>query len=162
MSNAHETWSAAWEAMEQGDVRLAYDLFLRSANEGNADAQVAIGYAIEHGDFHWLDPADADLWYQRAAEQNNMCALYNIGLNKIQRGELVDAFAVMKRAYMAGEQDALVHLLELFRYSGLPAGDDVFFKAKLRTALRRRDVSDDLVPRGRALLSATDSGLQAP
>ncbi|BDU18016.1 hypothetical protein [Lysobacter auxotrophicus] len=139
--------------MELGDTRRAYKLFLQAAAAGDADAQVAIAYHIETGEFSWLSKADALYWYQQAAEQDSSSALFNLGLNEVEFGEPARALDLMMRAYSFGELDALVYIIELLPYSNRSAEDMAFFSKKLKYALRHGALSESLIARAGAILA---------
>lgn len=152
MSKASDAWIRAWELMEDGHVEQAYVHFLQAAQAGDSDAHVAIGYLIESGDFSWLEASTANEFYAMAAEKNNVCGLFNLGLNRLDSGAKAEAAELMARSYHAGELDAMVYLLELFEFLEAEAFQKSELEAKLESALRRGDLSEFVESRAAALL----------
>jgi TPR repeat protein len=87
---------AAWGANPQfeegkaaflkGDTEAALALWLPLANQGDADAQFAIGTMYYTGRGLPLNHTESAYWYHRAAEQGLAAAQYNLG-NAYKRGE---------------------------------------------------------------------------
>ena len=68
------------------DGRLAYDpaeavrWFRLAADQGDADAQLNLGYMYEYGRGVRQDPAEAARWYRLAADQGDAVAQTNLGI----------------------------------------------------------------------------------
>jgi uncharacterized protein len=62
-----------------GQQAAAAKLFLRAAEQGNARAQLQIGYQYNYGEGVPLNAAEAVKWYRRAAEQGDAAAESNLG-----------------------------------------------------------------------------------
>jgi TPR repeat protein len=152
MSKDSDAFARAWQLMEDGHVEQAYEYFLQAAHAGDSDANLAIGYLIESGDFSWLETSKADEFYTMAAEQNNAYALFNLGLNRLEAGDRAEAAALMAKSYRAGEPDAIIHMLELFEFLEAESFQRSELEAALATALKRGDLSELLESRAVALL----------
>ncbi|MEN4904655.1 hypothetical protein [Luteimonas sp. TWI1437] len=152
MSKDSDAFARAWQLMEEGHVERAYEHFLQAAHAGDSDANLAIGYLIESGDFSWLEESKADEFYTMAAEQNNAYALFNLGLNRLDSGDKTEAAELMTRSYRAGEPDAMVYLLELFQFLKVESIQRSELEAALGIALKRGDLSELLESRAVALL----------
>jgi TPR repeat protein len=63
----------------RGDYASAFRLFGPVANEGNADAQYALGFMYDHGQGVPQNYAEAAKWWRLAADQGNTFAQYNLG-----------------------------------------------------------------------------------
>lgn len=66
-------------AFARGDYVTAFREFKALAEEGDADAQVIIGFMYAHGLWVLKDAAEAAEWYRKAAQQGNGAAQYNLG-----------------------------------------------------------------------------------
>lgn len=69
----------AAKAYQSGDFRKAVLLFLPTAEEGDPEAQVNIGFMYYCGMHVAKDHAEAASWYLKAAKQNNVTAQFSIG-----------------------------------------------------------------------------------
>lgn len=67
-------------AFNQGDYITSFSLWSTLATQGHADAQVFVGLSYENG---WGTPKSvslAEVWYQKAARNNNLTGQYLLGL----------------------------------------------------------------------------------
>jgi TPR repeat protein len=62
-----------------GQQAAAAKLFLPAAEQGNARAQLQIGYQYNYGEGVPVNAAEAVKWYRRAAEQGDAAAESNLG-----------------------------------------------------------------------------------
>ncbi len=104
-------------AYNQGDYGTALREWRPLAEQGNAGAQLNVGYMYDNGYGVPQDYKQAIKWYRRAAEQGNKRAQYNLGLmydigygvpkNKVQAHMWYDiagvAVATRYRDYVARE-----------------------------------------------------------
>ena len=67
-------------AYNQGDYGTALREWRPLAKQGNAGAQLNVGYMYDNGYGVPQDYKEAIKWYRRAAEQGNKRAQYNLGL----------------------------------------------------------------------------------
>jgi len=67
-------------AYDRGDYATAFEEMLPIAEQGNADAQFALGVMYGNGDGVPQDYAVAMKWYRLAAEQGIARAQYNLGI----------------------------------------------------------------------------------
>lgn len=68
-SNGEADLQAAKEAQQKGDFDTAIPLFKKSADSGNAEAQLALGLIYETGMGVKADAKEAFSWYQKSAKQ---------------------------------------------------------------------------------------------
>ena len=66
-------------AYDRADYRAALDVWLPSAEQGDAEAQTRVGEIYEHGLRGEPDYAAAAEWYRRAAEHGNTRAQFDLG-----------------------------------------------------------------------------------
>ena len=99
-------------AYDRADYRTALNVWLPAAEEGEADAQNAVGEIFERGLGGDPNYELAFVWYQRAAEQGhkgaqvNLATLYETGRGVAQ--DKVEALNWYRRAWGIGE-DELIH-----------------------------------------------------
>lgn len=67
------------DVSKNNDVK-AFELFQKSANQGNAGGQYGLALFYESGRGVAKDSTKAVEWYQKAADQNNPDALFNLGM----------------------------------------------------------------------------------
>ncbi|MDT8383160.1 MAG: tetratricopeptide repeat protein [Gammaproteobacteria bacterium] len=68
------------QAFNRGDYIASFSLWSTLATQGHADAQVFVGLSYENG---WGTPKSvslAEVWYQKAARNNNVTGQYLLGL----------------------------------------------------------------------------------
>lgn len=135
----------------QQDPAAALDLWRRAAELGDAGAAYSLGFA--HAYAHGR-PAEAVLWFRRAAETGHVDAMVELA-RLLQRGEGVDrdpiqAAALYRRAALTGAGEARRKLVELYAGGeGLPA-DPV--RAEVWALLADR-AGDPVSPEGRRVVA---------
>ena len=93
-------------------LRKAEEWFIVAAQTGGADAECVLGTRSAQGAFGVVDYVKAKEWWEKAAEQNNLIAMENLG-DMYQRGEegvpqdRRRAFAWFERAAEAGLPTAM-------------------------------------------------------
>ena len=100
-AEAQNNMADAKSAYLRGDYRSAFDLWIKEAEAGNAEAQSWIGSLYANGEGVDVDDAKALNWYLAAARQGNHMAQANVG-----------AFYFMGRGTARDVQEAL-HWLTL-------------------------------------------------
>src|SRR5579862_7032168 len=82
MPSRHERspFEDAVAAHERGDFATAIRLWRPLADQGNADAQYALGVIYYFGQGVPHDCAAAASWFRKAADQGNATAQFNLGL----------------------------------------------------------------------------------
>lgn len=70
----------AQKAFNNKNYISSLSLYLKSANEGNANAQAYVGYQYNKGLGVEQNYSKALQWYLKAAAQNNAASLYNLGV----------------------------------------------------------------------------------
>jgi hypothetical protein len=71
---------AASQDVKRVDYGKSEEWFKKSANQGLAEAQLALGWLYENGQGVSLDMLEASRWYRRAAKQGLSEAQYNLAL----------------------------------------------------------------------------------
>ena len=80
VQNIPADYSAGLRAFQTKDYASALREWRTSADQGNSQAQNAVGFVYEHGLGVPPNPAEALKWYRKAAEQGYGPAEYNLGL----------------------------------------------------------------------------------
>ena len=92
----------------------AFNYHRRAADQGEAQAQVIIGYMYQYGRGIPKDDAEAVKWYRRAAEQGNAVAQYNLGVMYDEGKGVTQAYAEAvewwRKAAEQGNADAQFNL----------------------------------------------------
>jgi TonB family protein len=96
------------------------------AEQGDAEAQMDLGYLYEHGIGYPQDGAQAEAWYEKAAAQGlaraDVCLAQMLLWSKLVPHDEPRAVELLKHADAAGDQYAAYYLGYLYRYGqgGLP------------------------------------------
>ena len=78
--SAAEALDAAEEALEREDYPFAFQLYLRGARAGNSDAQAMLAALYQTGIGVERSVIEAELWFLKAANQNNLVACNQLGV----------------------------------------------------------------------------------
>jgi len=70
----------AHEAYNKGDFKTAFDLYVKLADEDNADAQTSLGFMYQNAQGCEKDEIKAFEFYERAAELKQPYALFNLAI----------------------------------------------------------------------------------
>lgn len=101
-------------AYDRADYKTALNVWMATAEAGDAEAQVNVGEIFERGHGGTPNYTAAALWYRKAAEQGNARAQYNLG-TLYEQG--------------LGVEKDMTQALNLYRQAwGLPE-DDLIFKS---------------------------------
>ncbi|MDA0740161.1 MAG: tetratricopeptide repeat protein, partial [Nitrospirae bacterium] len=73
-------YQAGVDAYERGDYETALKEWRPLADQGNATAQLNLGFMYDNGQGVPQDDQEAVKWFRRAAEQGDADAQYNLGL----------------------------------------------------------------------------------
>ena len=74
-----QIYQRGYDAYKQKDYAAALPLLTSAAKKGHVQAQFYLGVCYSLGYGTPRKPAEALLWYERAAAQGNRDALYNCG-----------------------------------------------------------------------------------
>ncbi len=128
-----ETLDAAYQALQNQEYDVAYELFYALAEEGNALAQFEIGVLYHRGAGVETDVARASRWYASAAEQGYADAQYRLG-NMYMMGEGTpqsdtEAIHWHEKAARQGHKDAARNLASLRRISSAKTREELEIEA---------------------------------
>jgi TPR repeat protein len=99
--------STAWD---NGDLRRAFQLFVRAAESGDSSSQLALGYFHDYGLYVKKDKKKAMQWYYQAYRQGDAGAANNIATVHRDRGQTGKMIWWFRRAIAMGDHDALLNL----------------------------------------------------
>jgi TPR repeat protein len=91
------------EAWGKGDYKAAIKDWQGAAARGDADAQFNLGQAYRLGKGVSADPAKAEDWYRKAAEQGHFQAEDNYGRMLFQRGQRAKAAPWLEKSAARGD-----------------------------------------------------------
>ncbi|NTV66802.1 MAG: toll/interleukin-1 receptor domain-containing protein [Chlorobaculum sp.] len=74
------TYAEGVKLYDAGKYDEAYPLFLKAAEQGDANAQCYIGVMYDNGYGVAQNYVEAEKWYRKSAEQGNSAAQFNLGL----------------------------------------------------------------------------------
>ena len=124
-SASAQTYEEALAAYQRGDYATAYRGLRIHADQGNAGAQIYIGFMYVTGTGIPQDRAEAAKWFRKAADQGNAIAQFNLGL-MYNKGEGVpqdhaEAVKWYRKAADQGDADAQSYLgLMYYKGQGVP------------------------------------------
>ncbi len=81
-----EAYLKGRKADQEGDYSKAMEWYLKAVDQGNAEAEICIGFYYDKGLGVVQDQKEAKRWYQKAADkglavaQNNMGVIYRDGI----------------------------------------------------------------------------------
>lgn len=124
-SASAQTYEEALAAYQRGDYATAYRGLRIHAAQGNASAQIYLGFMYVTGTGIPQDRAEAAKWFRKAADQGNAIAQFNLGL-MYNKGEGVsqdhaEAVKWYRKAADQGDADAQSYLgLMYYKGQGVP------------------------------------------
>jgi len=108
---------AGVDAWSRGDFAVAVQEWREPAREGDADAQFNLGQAYRLGRGVESDPAQAEVFYAKAAAQGHIKAAENLGLMLFQSGRREEALPYVTAASDRGDPRAQ-YLLGIAHFNG--------------------------------------------
>ncbi|MEZ5299709.1 MAG: hypothetical protein R3F11_03435 [Verrucomicrobiales bacterium] len=124
-----------------GKAEEAAKAFEKLATEGSMEAQFALAMLYDLGHGVPRSVADAETWYQRAANQGHMAAQYNLGELLLRTANTDDGVkrgaAEIEKAAKAGSQRAMIAMANLYLI-GAPGREVASMKSGAGSGRRRR------------------------
>lgn len=115
--------------------------YRRSAQAGNASAQINLGNCLSTGRGVCRDDAEALRWYKRALRQGDSCAANNIATIYRDRGDESRALLWYKRAVSQGDDDAWVEVGKRL-YAGIGSTADAIEAVRcFRKAIASKNIT---------------------
>jgi uncharacterized protein len=151
---SQEDAHAAWDV---GDLRKAFQLFSKCAQEDESGCMLNLGYFYDEGIGIRKSKSQAMHWYRLAVRAGNIAAASSVAILYREKGRYRLSFQWFRRSARMGDGDAEVEIAK-----ALAAGTGVRRSiAGARGALRRAISSKCITPLGReeavSLLVATKS-----
>lgn len=103
--------SSEWDA---GNLTHAFDLFLRLAERGDPVSQNNVGFFYDNGIGVQANKEKARYWYEKAAENGDICAYSNIAILYQEAGDLESAIDWFGKALIKGDGDAALKLAKIY------------------------------------------------
>jgi len=107
------------EIFYQGDIVGAMQPYRKAAAQGYAPAQVKLAAIFDRSEFD----EEAELWYQKAVEQNNAEAQFGLGLMHITgeapEPDMEKALSLITAAAEQGLYKAIEMMVQAYRYGEL-------------------------------------------
>jgi TPR repeat protein len=88
----------AHDAYNSQNYKRAFTLYSDLAQQGDADAQTSLGFMYQNGQGTAKDSDAALRWYEKAAEQKQPYALFNLALHHMNHGDQFQAHALFLEA----------------------------------------------------------------
>ncbi len=96
-----------------GNLKKAFELFLKAAEDGNDSAMDRVASMYESAEGVDYDFDKAIYWYRKAVDAGNITSLYNLGVSYRTRGDVLKAKYWFEKALDAGDLDAALDLGKL-------------------------------------------------
>lgn len=153
-TNLFDEANRAWDA---GKKKLAFQLFLTAARNGEEDAFNSVGYFFDHGIGVKKDPINAYAWYRRAAMRGNLAGCLNLGVWFRDVGNLRRSKFWFEKAYAQGDGSAAYELGKIYlsQRSGRSAQRALQY---LTVAVKSKYISTDECEEAKKLLAKMERG----
>ncbi len=106
---------------EDGEFRAAFQLFLRSARNGDSGSQLNVGFCYDTGEGVRRNKTKALFWYKRAYRRGDACAANNTGTIWRDRQNPKRALYWFHRAIKLGNEDSNLEIAKLYLQNGDPS-----------------------------------------
>ena len=127
---------------DDGNGKLAFQLFLQAANGGHASAKNSAGYFLDHGIGVRKNRVQALIWYRRAARQGDLSAYSNIAISYRDAGNARRARTWFARAVDRGDGGAAVDLAKLLLETKRKSNTSAAVRY-LKVAVKSKYISED-------------------
>jgi TPR repeat protein len=112
--DAKTRFNRACTLWNKGELKSAFRLFLIAAKNGDASAQLNLGYFYDVGLGVRKNPDKALYWYRRASKRGNRAAAHNIGTLYRDRGQTQKALAWFHRALQPNDDDSALEIGKVY------------------------------------------------
>jgi len=96
----------------------AYKIFKQLAEQGDAKAQNALGNGYQHGFWGETDLKQAKKWFQKAADQNYVGGIHNLGILEFLQGNYKQALPYFEKAANMNNADS-INMLGVYHQEGI-------------------------------------------
>jgi TPR repeat protein len=140
---AHEAWDSS-------DLKKAYELFSKCAENGLVSCMLDLGYFYDEGVGVEQNKSKAMFWYKRAYRKGDSAAASNIAILYREQGKAKLTFQWFQRSVALGDGDSEVELAKLY-INGIGVRKSL---SKAKELLRKAQASTHITEAGRE--EATD------
>jgi TPR repeat protein len=113
-SHSASLFDEANQAWDAGDKKLAFQLFLTAAENGEEDAFNSVGYFFDHGIGTKKNSVIAYAWYRRSALRGNLAGCLNLGAWYREAGNWRRSKFWFEKAYAQGDGSAAYELGRIY------------------------------------------------
>ena len=96
----------------------AYKIFKQLADQGDTKAQNALGNGYQHGFWGETDLKQAKYWFSKAADQNYVGGIHNLGMLEFLQGNYKQALPYFEKAASMNHADS-INLLGVYHQEGI-------------------------------------------
>jgi TPR repeat protein len=118
-SEADKLFVLADKEWSQGNLQLAFRLFLSAANAGNRGAQLNVGYFYDIGVGIQRNQEMALYWYKRAYRRGDASAAHNIATIWRRNHKPKRALAWFRRAVKLGDDESILDIAKHYLQNGI-------------------------------------------
>ena len=117
-ANTNIIFNQASTAWDNGNLKKAYEFFLKAAENGDQSSQTNLGYFYDEGIYVERNFNKALYWYKKAYQQGDGSAASNIAINYKLKNEFKKALWWFHKAVSLKDHDAFLEIGRLYE-SGL-------------------------------------------
>ena len=122
---------------DQDKPQEAYKILKKLADNGDAKSQNSIGNGYEYGFWGEVDLKQAEYWYRKAAQQNYIKAIHNLGVVLFLQKNYKDALPYFEKSANMNHADS-INMLGIYYLEG------VLFEKDYKKALEYFDKALDI------------------
>jgi hypothetical protein len=153
-SNTQDDFKRACALWDEGKYRQAFNLFRRSAENRDPDAQVNLAHFYSEGLGVRRSIEKALYWYRRAYRAGSAIAASNMGILLLAEGKQARAVQWFERGLRLGDDGAA---LELGKHHLTVTGNVAEARRYLRRAANSKKVSEDTASEAAGLLERMEA-----
>lgn len=113
-----DQFQQAQSLFDEDKSKEAYEIFKKLAEQGDAKSQNALGNGYEYGFWGETNLKQAEYWYRKAANQNYIKAIHNLGLSIFLQKRYKEAFPYFEKAASMNHADS-VNMLGAYYSEGV-------------------------------------------
>jgi len=125
---------------EDDKPQEAYNILKKLAEQGDAKSQNSLGNGYEYGFWGEVDLKQAEHWYRKAADQNYIKGIHNLGVSIFLQKRYKDALPYFEKAASMNHADS-INMLGVYHQEGIVFEQD--HKKALEYFSRAIDIDAD-------------------
>ncbi|MDM1292561.1 tetratricopeptide repeat protein [Acinetobacter indicus] len=118
----------------------AYSILKKLAEQGDAKAQNSLGNGYEYGYWGEINLKQAEYWYRKAADQNYVKGIHNLGVSIFLQKRYKDALSYFEKAASMNHADS-INMLGIYHQEGIVFEQD--YKKALEYFSKAIDIDAD-------------------